>query len=67
MQEHINAVITFMRKAGQNVPEAITTPDEQTRLLRAKLVIEEALEMCAALGVKISPKYDDNIESTNLS
>jgi predicted HAD superfamily Cof-like phosphohydrolase len=66
MQKHIENVQEFMKKAGQNVPESLTVPDEQTRLLRAKLVMEEALEMCAALGVGINPKYDgDYIESTS--
>lgn len=66
MQEHINNVKTFMERAGQNVPKKITIPDEKTRLLRAKLVIEEALEMCEALGVAIYPKSeDDRLKSNN--
>ena len=67
MKEHIEAVRTFMGKAGQNVPGQLTIPTEQELLLRAKLAMEECLELCAALGVTIYPKSMDQepIESTN--
>ena len=67
MKEHIEAVKTFMGKAGQNVPGELTIPTEQELLLRAKLAMEECLELCAALGVTIYPKSMDqeSIESTD--
>lgn len=43
-----------MRAAGQRVPETPTTeltPEE--RILRAKLMVEEVLETCNALGVQV--------------
>lgn len=39
-----------MRKAGQALPDRPTVPDERTRELRAKLILEEALETISALG-----------------
>ena len=56
MKEHIEAVKTFMEKAGQNVPAELTRPDNDTLLLRAKLAMEECLELCDALGVTVGPK-----------
>ena len=67
MKQHIANVKEFMEKAGQNVPGQLTTPTEQELLLRAKLAMEECLELCTALGVTIYPKSMDqeSIESTN--
>lgn len=42
-----------MRKAGQEVPTTPTIPDEDIRLLRAKLILEEAIETIEALGVGV--------------
>ncbi|MFQ5570917.1 MAG: hypothetical protein ACE5G0_14650 [Rhodothermales bacterium] len=42
-----------MRKAGQATPSTPTVPDEETRILRAKLILEEALETVRALGVGV--------------
>lgn len=66
MQEHINAVRTFCKKAGQPVPDMLTIPDKHDILLRAKLIMEEALEMCEGLGVSVSPRslVCEPIEST---
>lgn len=47
-------VDAFMEKAGQETPDAPVIPDEETRLLRAKLILEEALETVAALGFSAS-------------
>jgi predicted HAD superfamily Cof-like phosphohydrolase len=56
MNNHINNVREFCGKAGQPVPDSLSLPDESTRLLRAKLIVEETLEMCEAFGVTISPR-----------
>ena len=50
---HHNRVREFMEKAGQDTPTAVTIPDERTRLLRARLILEEALETLQALGVEV--------------
>lgn len=42
-----------MKLAGQEVKSRPEIPDEQTRLLRAKLILEEALETIEALGVQV--------------
>jgi len=51
--KHYQRVKTFMEKAGQTTPKSITTPDASTRLLRARLILEEALETVQALGITI--------------
>ena len=42
-----------MREAGQTVPGAVTEPPAITRTLRAKLILEEALETIQALGFTV--------------
>jgi predicted HAD superfamily Cof-like phosphohydrolase len=42
-----------MVKAGQEVPDEPVIPDGKTRVLRAKLILEEAFETVKALGVKV--------------
>lgn len=56
--EHQQRVYHFMVKAGQETPDTPCIPDEKTRLLRAKLIFEEAMETIQALGVIIRPKGD---------
>lgn len=48
---HQKLVESFMKKAGQDVPEKPTIPSKEVRLLRAKLILEEALETIWALGI----------------
>ena len=50
---HHARIAEFMRKAGQEVPDAPTIPNEETRLLRAKLILEEAIETIEALGIGV--------------
>lgn len=50
---HYNRVKDFMQKAGQATPEGAFQPDADTRILRAKLILEEALETVEALGVNV--------------
>lgn len=54
MRQHIEAVRKFMELAGQGLPEKPQPPDEDTRLLRAKLIFEEAMETIErGLGVSV--------------
>lgn len=48
---HYDRVRQFMELAGQEVPSRPGIPNEETRLLRARLILEEALETVEALGV----------------
>lgn len=50
---HQRQVEEFMRLAGQSVPSSPCIPDEQTRILRAKLMFEEVMETIRALGVSV--------------
>jgi predicted HAD superfamily Cof-like phosphohydrolase len=50
---HAARIRAFMQKAGQDTPDAPVIPDEETRILRAKLILEEALETVRALGVTV--------------
>ena len=52
-------IAEFMRMAGQDTPTAPTLATSKTRELRAKLILEEALETIAALGVTVS-LYETN-------
>lgn len=49
--DHYRQVHEFMEKAGQEVPAKPFIPDQKTRILRARLILEEALETIHALGV----------------
>ncbi len=59
---HYRRVREFMQKAGQETPGAPVIPDEETRLLRAKLILEEALETVKALGVGVRVTTEDGTE-----
>lgn len=50
---HQQRVEQFMRLAGQATPDRPMVPDEATRRLRAKLILEEALETVEALGFAV--------------
>lgn len=50
---HAVMVACFSKLAGQSIPEVPTIPDEKTRILRAKLIMEEALATIRGLGVNI--------------
>ncbi len=43
----------FMQRAGQDTPQLPCIPTADVRLLRAKLIFEEAMETIRALGVTI--------------
>lgn len=57
--KHFTRVRTFMQKAGQSTPATPEIPDESTRILRAKLILEEALETVEALGVRVKVDAND--------
>ena len=44
-------------QAGQQTPAQPTTPDASIRILRAKLILEEALETVEALGVDVRASH----------
>jgi len=50
---HYQRVKDFMQKAGQDTPEGLTTPDASIRTLRARLILEEALETVHAMGITV--------------
>jgi len=52
--EHQHRVDEFMRLAKQERPSKPTMPSKEVRVLRAKLILEEALETIEALGVKVT-------------
>ena len=55
MTDHYDRVRQLMCKIpGQNTPTEVTMPSEETRLLRAKLILEEALETIEGLGVSVN-------------
>ena len=47
-------VVTLMRQFAQEVKEAPELPDAETRLLRARLVFEEALEFVRGCGCTVA-------------
>ena len=47
LQEEVKS---FMRKAGQNVPNRVTIPTKEERLLSCRLLLEETLEYIEAAG-----------------
>lgn len=47
---HQARVAKFMQLAGQELPTSPMIPDANTRLLRARLILEEAFETVRALG-----------------
>lgn len=48
---HQHRIDEFMRLANQELPQVPCVPSEDVRLLRAKLILEEAIETIKALGV----------------
>lgn len=52
--KHYKRIEKFMQLAGQDTPKRPVEPSEDIRILRAKLIIEEALETVLALGININ-------------
>lgn len=53
--------------ARQEIPERPTIPNVDVRVLRARLVIEEALELLFAMGISISVRYPEQLKSEPIS
>lgn len=51
--EHYKRIEEFMKLAGQDTPSSPSIPSEAVRKLRAKLILEEALETIQALGFRV--------------
>lgn len=54
LSAHAHRVSRFMELASQDTPPIPMMPDEKTRELRAKLILEEVLETIQALGVTVT-------------
>ena len=77
MTNHYDSVRRFHANSGQGLPNYINKPSEERRLLRARLIIEEALETIEALGVTLyhdvghdgwsGERGDIHIDNVNLS
>ena len=50
-----------MQKVGQDTPERLTIPDADVRILRAKLILEEALETVHAMGIEVRAGGPDGV------
>jgi len=59
VNRHQAAVAIFMELAGQERPSAPTIPGAEIRELRAKLILEEALETICGLGFSVWVNPDD--------
>ena len=62
--EHQHRVDEFMSLAKQERPSKPTVPSEQVRILRAKLILEEALETIDALGCTLNTKFVGAVTTT---
>lgn len=51
--DHYVAVCEFMKLAGQTVREVPAMPSLEERTLRARLILEEAIETIEALGIDV--------------
>ena len=51
-------VEAFMRGVGQGVPDDIEEPEVRDAELRAKLIMEEAVETCAAMGFHVTAEIN---------
>ena len=56
--QHQLNVEAFMSFAQQDIPPAPVVPDESIRVLRAKLILEEALETIRGLGLDVMLPID---------
>ena len=56
-------IVTLMTQFDQEVKDAPELPDEATRLLRARLVFEEALEFVRACGCTVTMAESDGMRA----
>lgn len=59
MKQAENQVREFMEAAEQECPTKPCIPSQEVRILRAKLILEEALETIDALGVELRVSLSD--------
>lgn len=52
--DDVQVIRHFMKSVGQNTPDSPTEPTREEKLLRAKLILEEAIELINSLGVSVS-------------
>jgi predicted HAD superfamily Cof-like phosphohydrolase len=64
MDKNQERVLKFMQAAGQHTPNKVYTPDANTRMLRARLLLEEVNELIEAMG--LSCTYGEHSEVINL-
>lgn len=64
--QHQVRVESFMEGAQQQVPAAPQLPSPTVANLRARLIIEEALETCSALGVVVKAARHGFLEFSDL-
>lgn len=60
MNKEQRQVKEFMLGCGQKVPDRPIVPDDKTLILRARLILEKALEYCDAAGIQITLDNSDN-------
>jgi len=58
--EHQQRVEKFMEGAGQKVRHKPEIPTAEERILRARLILEEALETVYALGIGVQANVEEN-------
>jgi len=66
MKTQQEQVADWMRKFGQEVRSSPTIPPLEERKLRAKLILEEALETCISLGVEMFSSYGVSVDLREL-
>jgi predicted HAD superfamily Cof-like phosphohydrolase len=54
-------IVTLMKQYNQQVKESPELPDPETRLLRARLVFEEALEFVRGCGCTVTKNSEDHV------
>jgi predicted HAD superfamily Cof-like phosphohydrolase len=59
---HQGRIELFMANVGQAVPAKPQVPSQDIRVLRAKLILEETLELLDALGMQVDLKVNDETE-----
>ncbi len=57
--QHQQRIEQMMEKAGQDLPSTPSVPDDKIRVLRARLIMEEAFEALEAMGVAAFTQCSD--------
>ena len=67
MRKHIDMVKKFMHLAHQRVPSTPSVPSTTTLILRASLILEEALETINAMGLRVEHNAAYELKIQDLS